>query len=204
MGVVLTPREKVRLHEVARQYAKHGYRVILQPRGNDLPSFLRGLHPDMVALSSSDSVVVEVKTRRTLRGDRELERMATRVAQQPGWRLEFVLTNPRKDTVAGAMDELLQRHELRKRLTLANTLARRGEYAGAFLTAWTVLEGALRHLAESEPWAVTHRPSAHLLKELRSLGILSKDEYVQLQHAFNIRNRVVHGYIAKKDRKSVV
>jgi Holliday junction resolvase len=58
--------EKKRLNSVAREYRKQGCKVLLYPGETDLPSFLSGFQPDLIAYSDEENVVVEVKSKSTL------------------------------------------------------------------------------------------------------------------------------------------
>lgn len=195
MAEDLIPREKNRLLDVARDYERAGYEVLVAPRASELPAFLRGLHLDMIATAPEDKVVVEVKTRSTMAGDKRLERIARRVERNKQWRFELVLTNPRhypnRDLPA---DAPLSEREIARRFKSAKSLATSRDYASALLLLWSAAEAILRQMAHNQdlPPSVRVDPR-RLIKELRSRGALTADEYRHLRHAFQIRSRVAHG-----------
>ena len=72
--------------------------------------------------------------------------------------------------------------------TLGNSVA------AAFLLMWISVEALLRHIATREGLPLERVPSSSLLKELFSLGILSRSELEVAQRAFAVRNALVHGF----------
>ena len=91
MSRKMTERESRRLRRVATEYRNMGYDVSVHPDPGVLPMALQELHPDLVAISGDDRVIVEVKSRHSLGAD--LSQLA-RVAEEAGWRFELVLSNP--------------------------------------------------------------------------------------------------------------
>lgn len=201
MGTTLTTRERSRLRDLARQYRALGYDVLVQPTGQHLPSFLHGVRPDMIARAPDDNVVIEVKTRRTLTDDRNLEEIARKLEKKPGWRFEMVLTNPRTDDARFLEFESLSYQELERRINSADILARDRDYQAAVLLLWTAIESVLRRAAVKEGVSTSGLSTpARLIKELRSLGELSSRDYKKLTRALEARNQVVHGFRVRKLR----
>jgi hypothetical protein len=97
---------------VAAAYRKKGYEVVLPAGQGNLPEFLRGCGPDLIAQRDDDRVVVEIKPAGSLKGANDLVDLAERVAGQPGWRLELVTfrdRDPDGDTVASEwLEQMLQ------------------------------------------------------------------------------------------------
>src|SRR4030095_7822155 len=87
--------EQDRLLKLAREYKARGYRVFVRPSEKNIPRFLQGLAPDLIARKGDKGVVVEVKSRASLRATHEVSKLARAVRPQRGWRFELVLTNPR-------------------------------------------------------------------------------------------------------------
>lgn len=92
------------LLEVADDYKRIGYDVLMHPAGDDLPDFLSGFRLDMIAYGSEENVVVEVKTRQMLAGVGYLPTMADKINTTPGWRLDLVVVNPLEDPVRYQQD----------------------------------------------------------------------------------------------------
>ena len=57
-----------------------------------------------------------------------------------------------------------------------------------------ISEALLRHIATREGLPLERVPSSSLMKELFSLGILSRPELEVAQRAFSVRNALVHGF----------
>src|SRR5207247_5142463 len=85
--------EKERIEQLVSEYEREGYKVQVQPRGSDLPSFLREFRPDLVAMSGTRNVVIEVKSTSNFDAD-EVQKLAKLLESKPSWKLEVVLVNP--------------------------------------------------------------------------------------------------------------
>ncbi|MFB0506541.1 MAG: hypothetical protein ACETWT_07405 [Thermodesulfobacteriota bacterium] len=59
-------KSQVRIEAVAREYRKKGYDVTIEPSSHELPSFLQGFRPDIIARGENEIVIIEVKTQSTL------------------------------------------------------------------------------------------------------------------------------------------
>jgi uncharacterized protein YutE (UPF0331/DUF86 family) len=146
-----------KLQEIAAEYEARGYDVLVEPRPEQLPEFLAGFRPDLVARGPNESVVVEVK-------------------------------------VGTQTQQLLDRQAIVDRLGRANELLKTGATDAAFLLMWVAVEALLRHIATREGLPLERVPSSSLMKELFSLGILSRSELEVAQRAFSVRNALVHGF----------
>jgi REase_AHJR-like len=185
-----------KLQELAADYRAQGYDVRIEPGPEDVPPFLMGVRPDLIARGPHDSVVVEVKVGTTTAASERFRELADKIRQQPGWRFSLVVIDPRSDEVAPSADPLLNRDAIATRLETANELRRAGSKEAAFLLMWTSIEALLRQIATREDLPLERMPSSALLKELFSLGLLSRDELDVAQRAFAVRNALVHGFEA--------
>ena len=79
-----------KLKEVATEYRRKGYSVVVKPRGKELPRFLSDLQIDLLAESDAERVVIEVKSGKELQDSPEMARIAERIEKKPA------LTSPRK------------------------------------------------------------------------------------------------------------
>ena len=55
------------VREVADSYVRRGYLVEIEPLEEDLPEFLDGFRPDLLARKPGDNIVVEIKSRGKVR-----------------------------------------------------------------------------------------------------------------------------------------
>jgi hypothetical protein len=185
-----------KLQEIAADYRAQGYDVRIEPGPEDVPAFLTGTRPDLIARGPHDSVVVEVKMGTTTAASEQFRELADKIRQQPGWRFSLVVIDPRSDEVAPSAERLLNRDAIVARLETANELRRAGSQDAAFLLMWASIEALLRQIATREGLPLERLPSSALLKELFSLGLLSRDDLDVAQRAFAVRNALVHGFEA--------
>src|SRR5271166_287921 len=83
------------LERVAQRYRDEGYHVVLRPFGDQVPSFISGFQPDLVAKRGNEGVVVEIKANRMdLSSDHQISQLAEIVNARPGWRLDLVVLEP--------------------------------------------------------------------------------------------------------------
>jgi len=183
-----------KLQEIAAEYEARGYEVLVEPRPEQLPEFLAGFRPDLVARGPNESVVVEVKVGTQTAASERFRELAETIQRQPGWRFSLVVIDPRSDEVAPPTQQLLARQEIVDRLGRANELLKTGATDAAFLLMWVAVEALLRHIATREGLPLERVPSSSLMKELFSLGILSRSELEVAQRAFSVRNALVHGF----------
>ena len=183
-----------KLQEIAAEYEARGYEVLVEPGPEQLPEFLASFRPDLVARGPNESVVVEVKVGTQTAAAERFRDLAETIQRQPGWRFSLVVIDPRSDEVAPLTQELLNRKDIADRLGRANELLKTGATDAAFLLMWVCVEALLRHIATHAGLPLERAPSSSLMKELFSLGILSRPELEVAQRAFSIRNALVHGF----------
>lgn len=196
-----------RMLDLAREYEGKGYKVVLQPNGSALPEFLHGLQPDLLAYGEDESVVVEVRSRTTLRstGEEDLREFADRVDSAPGWRLELVVANP-DDSSPIVQDGAREPDAkgIRERAVRALRLLDAGQADAAALLAWSAAEATLRRLADKSGVALeSHRPAA-IVKQLYVLGELDRAEYELLVAGVRLRNTLAHGFESPTPERAVV
>jgi Holliday junction resolvase len=75
--------ERERLLELAKEYRQKGYEVLLSPKPEELPDFLRGYRPDMIVRRGEEKVVIEVKSRPSIASAQYLRGLAQAVEEHP-------------------------------------------------------------------------------------------------------------------------
>ena len=183
-----------KLQEITAEYTARGYEVIVEPGPDKLPEFLAGFRPDLVARGPNESVVIEVKVGIKTAASERFRELAETIQRQPGWRFSLVVIDPGSDEVAPLTQQLLDRKRIADRLTSADELLKAGATDAAFLMMWTAVEALLRHIATREGLPLERVPSSALMKEMFSLGILSRHDLDIAQRAFSVRNSLVHGF----------
>jgi hypothetical protein len=90
---------------VAQRYRDEGYQVVVRPFGEQIPPFIAGFQPDLIAIRGNEGVIVEIKINRMdLSRDHQISRLAEIVNARPGWRLDLVVLEP-ETTVEKAPQE---------------------------------------------------------------------------------------------------
>jgi REase_AHJR-like len=195
MATLTTNLERERLLQLAEEYRNKGYEVFFHPDPEDLPDFLSGYRPDLMAKQRNESVIVEVKSRASLNSSSTpyLQNLAQVVEQHPGWRFELVMTNPEDAIYSSKAESSLQKPEIEARLPVARQLAT--EYPeSAMLYAWSLVEATLRLVAEHEGLSLQRFDPLYLVKKLVTEGIISRPEYQLFMNALLLRNAIAHGF----------
>lgn len=185
-----------KLQEIAKDYETRGYRVVVEPNVAETPQFLASFRPDIIVYGPQDSIVVEVKIGTRMAVSERYRELAEVIREHPGWRFSLVVVDPRSDDVAPATPQLLDREAIMDRLQEAQELLRRGAKDAAFVLLWSSVEAMARHIASREGLPLERVPSSAVLKEMFSLGLLSRSGLDIALRAFSVRNALVHGFEA--------
>jgi hypothetical protein len=185
-------REQRKIREVAREYRQAGYEVLVGPSGPQVPDFLGDYRPDLIAVGDRESVVIEVKSVRGFDRSDETREVTLRVSEQPGWRFELIVTNPRRGSQTdeqGPWDLRVVDHHLSE----VRDLVENGRFHAAFLLLWADAEALLRRLAQQEGIPVYRLSPSQIVKELATEGVLDRRDYRSLEEAADFRNTFAHG-----------
>lgn len=185
--------ERERLLELAKEYRQKGYEVLVSPKPEELPDFLRGYRPDMIVRRGEDKVVIEVKSRPSIASAQYLRELAQAVEAHPSWRVELVMTNPEDALYSATVEGSLQEHEIKSQLQVARELTVHHPES-AILYAWSLAEATLRLLANKEGLELQRLEPLRLLKQLATEGVISRAEYQSLMNASPLRNAIAHGF----------
>lgn len=200
-----TAREYQRLREIAREYRQRGYDVLIEPQPDQLPDFLARFRIDMLARSSEENVVVEVRTHETLTDAPELDAIAQALHNKISWRFELVVTNSGDQSFVPFKNAISLHHrDITYRLHEARQLSDQEHGEAALLLAWSATEAFLRFIADAEAIPVTQYNAIHVMKSLFIYGVLDTEQYQVLQEGLQARNMVVHGYKEKHPLATVV
>lgn len=187
-------RERKRATDVAREYAGRGYDVTREPGERDLPSFLSGLQPDLIARKGDDLVVIEVRSEESLAGRRDLQALAEAVEKAPGWRFELVVTNPRRHPLEGdPRSKQIRWNQIGSAASEVEALLAARQGSGATIQAWALAEATLRLAAKRMGVDVERADTVALLKTTYSLGVVTREEMDVLEQLLSARNRAAHG-----------
>lgn len=195
------------LKRVADSYAGKGYQVVLRPGPDYLPPFAKDFKVEVVGRRGSEGVLVAVKRNRDdVADDAELAQYADDASKQAGWRLDLVVlegVSPLGRDARGAHD--FSGEDIGKALTDAEQMTRMGFVRPAVVTAWAGLEAAmrmrLRAAGQKAGWGTMPRG---MLNELYSSGVLTPDDFRELEKALQLRNEIVYGFSSQAVDTAVV
>lgn len=197
MTMTLTPTGKRRLTRIASEYRSQGYRVVTHPRQDELPAFLHGFEPALIAMSDDENVVLDIRSREQFSDTRNsLVSLAAAVEKQPGWRLELVSTGSQytaSEIPSGVEPDI---HEIRSRIGIAREMLDEGQGEVAALIAWSAAEAILRRLAETNDIVLEQRHPEAVLTQLYFVGLLSDMEFDVLRRAVREQVVIAHGFNA--------
>lgn len=178
------------MRDAIERYARLGYDVLVEPEQSDLPNFLQGFRPDLVAFAPSGEggVVVELSTGIGARKREYMSALAERVRDQPAWRLDIVGIPPDQSAEDAASTQ-----DLDRALGEARELIRSHREQAGLLMLWSTIEGALRARIEKAKLPVATDRPLEMLNALVSEGELDSLQYRAFRDAFELRSRWAHG-----------
>ena len=195
----ITEHERRRLASVASGYENRGYKVKLEPAASDVPDFLRGFEPDLIATGNGESVVVEVKARKELVEDEQsIAAIEAALRNRSGWRFELVIdgSDPELGRSLGAP-------QIGNSIEEANELQRGGHVVAPLLLLWAATEGILRLLAARENVDLESLAPGYVTERLYTLGLLGREQYRILEEAVRLRNQAAHGFQVSVTRQEL-
>jgi hypothetical protein len=195
---LVTEHDRRRLASVASEYEKRGYEVKLQPSPGDMPEFLVGFEPDLIATGNGESVVVEVKARKEFQNEQAIIGIEAALRDRPGWRFELII-----DGSESEHGRSLGAPQIGTSLEEANELQQSGHVVAAFMLLWSATEGILRLLAARENVDLESLAPGYVTKRLYTLGLLGREQYRVLDEAVRLRNQAVHGFQSSVTRQDM-
>lgn len=171
----------------ARKYRKLGYTVVELPAEGELPPFLRGFAPDLIATSDDDKVVLEIKRAAGLKGSNEIKELAAVIDQQAGWRFELMSLG------IGPWDVVVPSEEKLERL-IARGVALRdaGADVVAVIFLVSLLEELIRDVGLQHGLKGYRESTRAIIRELAFRGVVGNDVVDALDAGWDRRNRIVH------------
>ena len=189
-----TAQELCALQELAEEYQKLGYTVVVEPPAALIPPFVGNYKPEILATKDDENLLIDVK----LEGARDVAefwRMVAEVKRHAGWKLTGV-TVPNVDpevNTAGVLSDL-DVDGLRQRLREIDPLSRDPQLQSVILPRlWVVYIAALRLLAIQEGFERDGDMDYDRLLRAQSNGLISNAECEEGRALMILRNRVVSG-----------
>ncbi len=122
--------------------------------------------------------------------------MSRAIEGRPGWRLDLVMTNPRREIPPLEDADSLSPVEIRERLDASKMLLDQGPVDLALVAAWSAAEGGMRLAARHHGIDLEETSPSYLAKALYTFGVIDLDQFSTLRDALQYRDRVVHAYRA--------
>lgn len=191
--------ELKRVKEIAKEYMEKGYEVIMEPHPNNLPDFLKGYRPDILASKEGENIIIEVKSSISMNKSEYMIELAKRIEKNKGWKFELIITNPKKKKVENKIPSV---SSIQKRLDSIYELKSPNQREAKFILSWVTFEAATRNLLmlEQPKSELVLSPNA-LIKQLYSYGIIGKMNYNQLLKIAVKRNEIVHGFFDDNNKE---
>ncbi len=192
-----------RIKEISKDYESRGFHVIINPKQIDLPKFLKGFEPDIIAKNEVESVVIEVKTKGDISQLNKFESLANAISKHKKWRFELVFTNPIEQTIQTGFKNELSVYKQKERIVEIKQLMKLNYYNAAFLLGWATLEGAIRGKLNDEKSESFNKTTLSIIKTIYSLGQINQHDYKNLEKLNNERNYLIHGFDNAIDQKAL-
>ena len=183
-------RHDAKLAELADEYRRDGYLVSVEPTGSELPEFLRGRQPDMLARRGAEAVVVEVKIADGRSQRESWSALASAIESQPGWHFRLVIVGG--DEKPDVDYSVVTPATITSRLERARELAPSDPEAGLLL-GWSAFEAAARRVLFEQGASLRAITPAGLSKQLVHRGLIEDDDMQRLNAIAQRRNVVAHG-----------
>jgi HEPN domain-containing protein len=195
-----------RLEHVAERYRDQGYRVILNPAPDDLPSFAKDFKVEILASRPDGNVLASAKASSSeFEKDKNLSRYADIIASQRGWRYDVFVLGPQPPIPASGDITDASDDEIERTLASADHLLLGGFKPQAVLAAWAALESAMRHrlrsVGETAEWGSSPRS---MINELVSSGVLTQSDFRDIEELSRLRNIIAHGFSVPEIRPDTV
>jgi len=182
--------ERAILDTMVPELEADGFRVVIHPKQDTLPTFLQGYRPDMVAYKENKKLAIEIAARATPDPtSRQKEHvLRERFAGHPDWELRFVYAPPAN---SDADIPVVSKQTVSEHLDHLDASVDTMGLTAALLTGLSGFEAAARALLPSS--LIRPQPPARLIETLASEGYVTPDEADMLRRISRTRNELAHG-----------
>ncbi len=195
--------EQSKLRELEKDFSSKGYKVLVRPGLFDLPEFLRDIPapPDLLATSPDDNVIVEIKSRKSIKSDTQLAKLAEAVNAHEKWSFMLVYTNPKtKHQIRPeSSHNIANISSLVNFIKEADATTESDETRKAhFLLLWAAFEAAASSALEKESFQTKKKSTFSLIRDAAMAGLISRTDSQKLEDLHKKRNELSHGALDTK------
>ena len=149
--------EKRRARAIAEDYRERGYAVLEEPAQEQLPDFLSGQNPDLLAQkmgesaeSLGESIVVIVKAREGSTRSDAVKKLSALLRGKPGWKLQLALVDTEWQLDLPDTAVAFDRKEVWRCCAEAQRLLEAGFEEAALIRAWAAAAASVRCLLDED------------------------------------------------------
>lgn len=182
--------ERAVLDTMVPELEADGFRVVIHPKRETLPTFLQGFQPDMVAYKDNKNLAIEIIARAAAAPTSKLKERNLRqlFAGHPDWELRVIFAPPNNSDVS---IPVVSKQTISEHLDHLDSSIDSMGLTAALLTGWAVFEAAARAILPSS--LTRPQPPARLIETLASEGYVTPDDADILRRLSRTRNEVAHG-----------
>ncbi|MFZ9737776.1 MAG: hypothetical protein ACO3EZ_07180, partial [Prochlorotrichaceae cyanobacterium] len=153
-------------HEIASKLESKGYRVLIEPRSQQLPFDLDGYEPDLIAFDEREEggLIVEIKSKIKELSISRFQNISDTISSHKGWRFAIVtLDKSISEEFSSVETQLLELDAIKKRYEQTTALIEMKMFAPALLEIWSLIEACLRILAQNQHLPINFLPLKQLI-----------------------------------------
>jgi REase_AHJR-like len=178
------------LEGLRESYEARGFKFVLRPPRDLLPTPFGSYQPDAIALGPKSNVAIEVISSNSKSKRDQVEQLSERVRSAAGWDMVVMYAPSSPSDTRGLQPFGLD--TLREELADVSDLAGSRHVRSAFVAAWGLLEAVVRAAEPSQAAGRSLLPR-EIVQILLEGGYLSEDDGKRLRRLIRLRNSVVHG-----------
>jgi hypothetical protein len=148
---------------------------------------------DLIAIGDKEQVAVQIKRRNEPYELEDVRRLADRVEATPGWRLHVVAMPEKWEQDVPRDNTDLDERDLHQLVEEAESALNIGSLDSALLWAWAAVVASMRKAAYKSRLVTDREAPSFVLKTLYSIGLISREDYDDVQRCYGVRNALVHG-----------
>jgi hypothetical protein len=189
-----------KIDSIAQELEDNGYIVLIEPSDSNLPFYLGGYHPNVIATKNDDGIILEVKSSLKRVSIDRFQTVAETIASHPGWRFLLVTLDDSSENILLPDENSLPFWEaLNSRLLNLQMLIQESLFEPAILFFGSITEAALRKRAITQHLPIQRFPTIALLNHSYSSGEISMTEFDLLKDCLKIQEKVTHGVMTPID-----